>query len=142
MFRRPPIRPRPINPPGEFIPIPKYQLPIRPPEGIYPPRPIDGNPIERPLPYRPRLGDLLKDEIRRYKETGEPSSILQNLPQNNNPSTYTELNYSPTLLPMQLQDSNIYQNPNGDINKNPNGDGAQPPKFQQVRQLMSKGPSK
>ena len=43
---------------------------------------------------------------------------------------------------MQLQDSNIYQNPNGDINKNPNGDGAQPPKFQQVRQLMSKGPSK
>ena len=77
MFRRPPIRPRPINPPvrprpinppGEFIPIPKYQLPIRPPEGIYPPRPIDGNPIERPLPYRPRLGDLLKDEIEDIKK--------------------------------------------------------------------------
>jgi hypothetical protein len=148
MFRRPPkrfdkfpIRPIPIRPDPIERPLPM------PPIGIYPP--IDRfDPIQKRVPHDfpinklPYVDQELRDEIRRYKQTGEPSSILQNLPQNSDTSQYTELNLPRTLIPMQSSPSTIYENPNENINKNPNGDGAQSPKFQQLRQLMSKGPSK
>lgn len=143
MFRGISKKIRRTNAPGEFIPIQKNQLPIRQPEGIYRPMPIDLpidlTGIDQYQEFSRNRNDAYANWARQQSPGYNPSDFSRQNPEYNTPEQFKQYE-SP--VPMGPSNSNIYKNPNGDINKNPNGDGAQSPKFQQLRQLMSKGPSK